>query len=134
MRKAVVVLAAVISALAASAAAAKTVEEMLKEKGVITEADYKEVTGRTGKATGMYAETGYLVVPKHLELAARYTWYDPNEYVSNNLVAQVQGAVSWYIHDHNLKLQGDYTNIHTQNGTRPTTDDQQVRIQAQVTF
>jgi hypothetical protein len=42
--------------------------------------------------------------------------------------------VSWYFYDHSLKLQGDYTNIHTQNGTRPATGDKQVRIQAQVTF
>jgi len=117
-----------------------SIDGALKWRGLSAQAEYMhgsadgEVTGRKVDAAGMYAQAGYLVVPKHLEVAGRYTWYDPNDRVSNNLVTQVQGAVSWYFYDHNLKLQGDYTNIHTQNGTRPTTNDQQLRLQAQVTF
>jgi len=118
-----------------------SIDGALKWRGLSVQAEYMhgsadgEVTGRKVNAAGMYAQAGCLVVPKHLEVAARYTWYDPNEYVSNNLVTQVQGAVSWYFYNHNLKVQSDYTNIHSQRGTgRPTTDDQQVRLQAQLTF
>jgi len=113
----------------------------LKWRGLSAQAEYMrgsadgEVTGRKINATGMYAQAGYLVIPKRLEMAARCTWYDPREDVTNDLVTQVQGAVSWYFYDHSLKVQGDYTNIHTQKGAgRPATDDQQVRLQAQVTF
>lgn len=118
-----------------------SVDGALTWRGLSAQAEYMrgsaqgDVTGRKVNATGMYAQAGYLVVPKHLEVAGRYTGYDPNDHVSNNLVTQVQGAVSWYFYAHNLKLQGDYTNIHTQNGAgSPTTDNKQVRLQAQVTF
>jgi len=118
-----------------------SIDGALKWRGLSAQAEYMhgsadgEVTGRKVNASGWYAQAGYLVVPKHLEVAARYTWYDPNDHVSNDLVTQVQGAVSWYFHAHNLKVQADYTNIHTQKGAgKPSTDDQQVRLQAQVTF
>jgi phosphate-selective porin OprO/OprP len=112
----------------------------LKWRGLSVQAEYVhgsadgDVTGRTVTATGMYAQAGYLIIPKHLEVAARYSWYDPREHVSNNLMTQVQGAVSWYFYNHNLKLQGDYTNIHTQRATGGPLIDQQVRLQAQLTF
>jgi len=118
-----------------------SVDGALKWRGLSAQAEYMhgtgegDVTGRTVKSSGMYAQAGYLIIPKHLEVAARYSWYDPREHVSNDLVTQVQGAVSWYFYAHNLKLQGDYTNIHTQKGAgKPATDDKQVRLQAQVTF
>lgn len=44
MKKAIPALAATVFALTASQATGKTVEEVLKEKDVITEAEYKEVT------------------------------------------------------------------------------------------
>jgi phosphate-selective porin OprO/OprP len=55
---------------------------------------------------------------------------------------ETTGAVSWYINNHNLKLQADYTNIHKQNLIASTnkgvsanaTNDQQVRLQAQILF
>ena len=47
---------------------------------------------------------------------------------------EIQGAVSWYFYDHNLKLQADYSNIHKQVSTNTSTDDKQVRVQAQVVF
>ena len=94
-----------------------------------------QTTHRKAKASGIYAQTGYLIIPKHLEVAARGTRFDPNIDVNNDLQVQLQGAVSWYFYDHNLKVQGDFTNIHTQRGAgRQPTDDKQVRVQAQVTF
>jgi phosphate-selective porin OprO/OprP len=118
-----------------------SVDGAFKWRGLSAQAEYVhgsadgEVTGRKVNAAGMYAQAGYLILPKHLEVAARYAWYDPNDHVSDDLVTQVQGAVSWYFYNHNLKVQTDYTNIHAQKGAgRPTTDDQQVRLQAQLAF
>jgi len=118
-----------------------SIDGALKWRGLSVQGEYMhgdsegQTSRRKGKASGTYLQAGYLIIPKHLEVAARYTWYDPSEYVSNDQVTQVQGAVSWYFYDHNLKVQGDYTNIHTQKGAgKPPTDDQQVRLQAQVTF
>jgi phosphate-selective porin OprO/OprP len=118
-----------------------SVDGAFKWRGLSAQAEYVhgsadgEGTGRKVNAAGMYAQAGYLILPKHLEVAARYAWYDPNDHVSDDLVTQVQGAVSWYFYNHNLKVQTDYTNIHAQKGAgRPTTDDRQVRLQAQLAF
>ncbi|RNC66324.1 MAG: porin [Desulfuromonadales bacterium] len=94
------------------------------------------------RAQGYYAQAGYFVIPKHLELAARYSYIDPNRDVSNDLWVETTGAVSWYFIGHNLKLQADYSNIHRQgriastnpSATANATDDQLVRVQAQLAF
>lgn len=203
--------------------AAKTLEEVLKEKGVITEADYKEVTAarpvtyQAGKGFTFtspdgkfqlslggrgqfyyqyldrddvngaarevsiyrvrrfkaymsgYAYTknltyrvqvdlakstqilddgwinyrffdeaqlqaGYFLIPKRLEAAARYSCVDPDRGKDRDRQIDVAGAVSWYFQGHNLKIQGDYTNIHTQIAGLQATDDKQVRGQAQLAF
>ena len=108
------------------------------------EVDHKEQIGQ-----GFYVQSGYFVIPKTLELAARYAYMDPNRSLNNDHWTETTGAISWYINEHNLKLQADFTNIHRQRllattGTRTTspftpasvksTDDQLVRVQAQLLF
>jgi phosphate-selective porin OprO/OprP len=104
-----------------------------------------QTSHNTLRAEGFYAQAGYFVVPKYVEVAARYSWLDPDRDASKDLWIETQGAVSWYINKHNLKIQADYTNIHKQVGyaalTTPLppwgpskTDDRQVRLQAQIIF
>jgi phosphate-selective porin len=69
-----------------------------------------------------------------MEVAARYSYVDPNRNKANDLQAEAQGVVSYYFYGHNLKVQADYSNIHKQVAANRTTDDKQVRIQAQVVF
>jgi phosphate-selective porin OprO/OprP len=96
----------------------------------------------TVRAHGFYAQAGYFVIPKHLELAGRYSFIDPNRDVSNDLWVETTGAVSWYFIGHNLKVQADYSNIHRQgriastnsSATADATDDHLVRVQAQLYF
>jgi len=96
----------------------------------------------TLRAQGVYAQAGYFIVPKYVEIAGRYSYVDPNRDVSNDHWVEAQGAVSWYINKHNLKIQADYTNIHKQKliaSTNPgptanPTDDAQFRLQAQILF
>ena len=83
------------------------------------------------RAHGYYAQTGYFILPQTLQVAVRYNYVDPDRNVSNNLITQVQGAVSYYFARHNLKLQADVTNIHTQPAK---TDDMEYRLQAQLIF
>ncbi|HEY7528975.1 MAG TPA: porin, partial [Candidatus Deferrimicrobiaceae bacterium] len=91
--------------------------------------------GPTVHSRGYYAQAGYFLLPKHLEVAARYSCVDPNRDTSRDLQIEITGGVSYYFQGHNLKLQGDYTNIHTQRaaGNQPT-DDKQMRVQAQLAF
>jgi len=101
-----------------------------------------KASNNTIRAQGFYAQAGYFVIPKHLELAARYSYVDPNRDVSNDLWVETTGAVSWYFIGHNLKVQADYSNIHRQgriastspSATANATDDHQMRLQAQLFF
>ena len=58
---------------------------------------------------------------------------DPNRDVSHDLITEQTGALSYYFNKHNLKLQADVGNIHTQTSTTPT-DDMLYRVQAQIIF
>jgi phosphate-selective porin OprO/OprP len=91
-------------------------------------------TGRSVNSRGYYAQMGYFLLPKHLEVAARYSSVDPNRDKSQDLQVEVTGAVSYYFQGHNLKIQGDYTNIHKQIAGKRATDDKQLRVQAQLSF
>lgn len=90
--------------------------------------------GRTVHARGFYGHAGYFLLPKRLEVAARYSSVDPNRDKSQDQRIEVTGAVSYYFQGHNLKLQGDYTNIQTQIAGKQATDDKQMRVQAQLAF
>jgi phosphate-selective porin OprO/OprP len=94
-----------------------------------------DTTKQLLRAQGFYAQMGYFIIPKHLEVAARYSYVDQNRDVSNDLNTQVQGAVSYYFNKHNLKLQADVTNIHQQVAIpKNNTDEMQYRLQAQIIF
>ena len=94
-------------------------------------------------ADGFYVQAGYMVLPKHLELAVRYGWMDYNRATPNNNQTEVQGAISWYFEGHNLKIQSDITkqNIQVNNTTlvkganvNIPLDNTIYRVQAQLLF
>lgn len=87
----------------------------------------------TLRAQGFYAQAGYCIIPKTLELAFRYSYVDPDRDRSNDLQADTQGAISYYFNKHSLKLQGDITNSHIQR-LIGSTDDMIYRLQAQIIF
>jgi phosphate-selective porin OprO and OprP len=85
------------------------------------------------RSHGFFVQAGYFIIPKNLEIAARYGYIDPHRSASNDLRSEVGGAVSYYFNKHNLKLQADVRNLHQQRNTG-TTDDMQYRLQAQIIF
>jgi len=100
-------------------------------------------TKRIETGQGYYVQAGYFIIPTKLEIAARYSYLDPNRDVSNDHWVETGGAVSYYFNKHNLKLQADMTSIHKQgriasSGASATntraTDDLQARVQAQLLF
>ncbi len=94
-----------------------------------------KTNGPTVHSRGYYAQAGYFLLPKRLEVAARYSCVDPNRDRINDLQVEVTGGVSYYFQGHNLKVQSDYTNIHIQQlPPRQPTDDKQMRVQAQLAF
>ena len=60
---------------------------------------------------GYYGQAGYFIIPHHLEVAARYSYVEPNSDVGNDQHREIQGCISYYFYGHNLKLQAQYTNI-----------------------
>jgi phosphate-selective porin OprO/OprP len=116
-----------------------------KWRGLYAQGEYfiGQADGQTSRNTlrsqGFYGQTGYFVIPKYLEVAARYAYLDPNRNVANDHWIETTGAVSWYLNKHNLKVQADYTDIHKQaalafNSGPKATDDKRVRLQAQIIF
>ncbi len=93
-----------------------------------------KTTGRSVHSRGYYVQAGYFLLAGRLEAAGRYSCVDPNRDRTRDLQVEVTGAASYYFSGHNLKVQGDYTNIHTQVAGKASRDDKQVRIQAQVAF
>ncbi|MBJ6799804.1 porin [Geomonas propionica] len=82
-------------------------------------------------ARGAYLQAGYFVIPKRLELAVRYAWMDPNRYLANDMLSEVQGGVNYFLYGHSLKIQGDIGNRHTYKNKA---DDLTARLQAQLLF
>lgn len=53
-------------------------------------------TGLLGNAAGWYAQTGYYLIPRHLEIAARYAYWDPDTNASSDLIKQVDFSINWF--------------------------------------
>jgi phosphate-selective porin OprO/OprP len=97
---------------------------------------------------GYYAQAGYFIIPKKLQIAGRYSEMTPNEKAvvkfpngSTETANQDEllGAVSWYFADHNLKIQTDFGPVNN-NGAKDTAGnvanrhDLRWRVQAQLIF
>jgi len=62
---------------------------------------------------GFYAQTGYFIMPRSFEIAARYAWLDPNHNTGNDQSREISGVLNWYIsNNHKHKMQWQYTNVH----------------------
>jgi phosphate-selective porin OprO/OprP len=97
---------------------------------------------------GYYAQAGYFIIPKKLQIAARYSEITPTEdavvtKANGSKVTQAQdellGAISYYFAQHNLKLQTDFGPVN-QYGVKDVDGDitnqhnLRWRVQAQVIF
>jgi phosphate-selective porin OprO and OprP len=99
-----------------------------------------QTTRKLLRAQGYYVQAGYMIIPKTLEVAFRYSYLDPDRDKVNDTITEQIGAISYYFNKHNLKLQADIGNTHdqsgygvTQTGSKPY-DDMQYRVQAQIIF
>lgn len=67
--------------------------------GLSLQAEYDKGTDGTIKRNGWYGQASYFVLPKHLQVSAKYDTYDPNTVVSNDATNIYTGAASWYFND-----------------------------------
>lgn len=68
--------------------------------------------GLLGNAAGWYVQSGYYLIPRTVELAARYAYWDPDTQASSDLVKQVDVSLNWFLsktYDHQIML--TYSNI-----------------------
>ncbi len=68
--------------------------------------------GLLGNAMGWYAQSGYYLVPRKVELAARYSYWDPDTQASGDLIKQVDVSLNWFpfgSYDYQVML--TYTNM-----------------------
>lgn len=68
--------------------------------------------GLLGNAQGWYAQSGYFLLPRRLELAGRYAYWDPDTNAAGDLVKEVNVALTYYVngtYDQTITLQ--FTNL-----------------------
>lgn len=68
--------------------------------------------GQFGNMTGWYVQSGYYLIPRTLELAARYAWWDPDTRSAADLIKQVDVSLNWFLggtYDHQIMI--TYSNI-----------------------
>jgi phosphate-selective porin OprO/OprP len=84
-------------------------------------------------AQGFYLQGGYFAIPKKLELAARYSWVNPDNpnQKNHNDQQEYTGGLSYYLYGHDLKLQGNYSFFRTE--TQEDDEDDQA-VQGMVTL
>ncbi|HZR84892.1 MAG TPA: porin [Candidatus Binatia bacterium] len=97
---------------------------------------------------GYYGQLGYFVIPKKVQLAARYSEITPNEKAEVRLFngttvtqrqSEMLGAVDYYFSEHNLKLQTDFGPLDSYGvrdaaGNTSNRHDFRWRVQAQLVF
>lgn len=69
-----------------------------------------------GNAMGWYVQSGYYLIPRTVELSARYAYWDPDTASANDLIKQADVSLNWFLngtYDHQIML--TYSN--TQFGT-----------------
>jgi hypothetical protein len=77
---------------------------------------FTEAPGLLGNAQGWYAQSGYYLIPRKLELAARYAWWDPDTRAAGDLIKEVNAAVSYYFnstYDHKFVFEFSNTAMGT---------------------
>ncbi len=68
--------------------------------------------GQFGNTTGWYVQSGYYVIPRKVEVAARYAWWDPDTRSGGDLIKEVDLSLNWFLggtYDHQIML--TYSNI-----------------------
>lgn len=68
--------------------------------------------GQFGNATGWYVQSGYYLIPRKVEVAARYAWWDPDTRSGGDLIKEIDVSLNWFLsgtYDHQIMV--TYSNI-----------------------
>lgn len=70
-----------------------------------------------GNATGFYVQSGYYLIPRTLELAGRFSYWDPDTNSAGDLIRQTDASLNWFLngtYDHQIML--TYSNTQFETG------------------
>ncbi|OHB38013.1 MAG: hypothetical protein A2060_05650 [Planctomycetes bacterium GWA2_50_13] len=108
---------------------------------------WRDVTAHSGeslfrqgsnKGYGYRAQAGYFVplpyVSKHLEVAGRYAFVNPDTRDQDDTEREIGAACSWYFFGHNNKLQGDVRRVTRERNVPDDLSDTEFRLQYQLIF
>ncbi len=73
--------------------------------------------GLLGNQAGWYVQSGYYLIPRKVELAARYAYWDPDTNSANDLVKEADLSLNWYLngtYDHQIMV--TYSNVQMGTG------------------
>ena len=90
--------------------------------------------GADWDADGYYIQAGYQILPKQLEVAARYSAIESTDAAAYTKFEKNETTlgVNYYFDKHNLKVQADYSMI--EDDRSANSDENLFRLQAQVIF
>lgn len=92
-----------------------------------------EDDGDSIDSDGFFTQAGYFVIPKKLEVAARYSMLDPNNDVSNDLQREYTWGINYYFRAHRSKIQADFGHFVT-DGEEEDKKENRIRVQYQIIF
>ncbi|MCF6157855.1 MAG: porin [wastewater metagenome] len=95
--------------------------------------DDPEDGGDSTESDGFFTQIGYFVLPKRLELAARYSYIDPNNDVSDDIQKAYRVGLNYYFRAHRSKIQSDFGIVTTERAGQDQQDNI-FRLQYQVIF
>ncbi len=84
---------------------------------------------------GYYVQGGCFVVPKTVEVAARYEYFDPNKDAGSDLRQEYGLGVNYFVNGHRNKIQADFFKIRDEAGiAKNGEEDYRFRTQYQLAF
>jgi phosphate-selective porin len=95
------------------------------------QAEYDKGTDGGIKRDGWFGQATYFVIPKHLQLAAKYDTYDPNKALPTDRAKIYTGGVNYFFNDW-TKITVDYLDRREETATQIKNNI--LEVQLQVTF
>ena len=85
--------------------------------GLSLQAEYDKGTDGIIKRDGWYGQAAYFVIPKKLQLAARYDTYDPNKVIATDRTQIYTGGINYFFNSW-AKFTVDYLDRHEETATQ----------------
>ena len=90
-------------------------------------------SGESITSDGFYTQAGYFVISKKLELAARYSLFDPDNDMPDDIQREYAAGINYYFRGHRSKIQTDVGHYVTDTEDKDKNENR-FRLQYQIIF